>query len=331
MKKGLKIGIAVFTSVIVVIVAASAIYVNGVLGKIKKVEIPKGNESLGISQEGQEKKTQEKEKYKDKDVINIALFGRDGSDERTDSIMVLTIDKVNKKVKVTSLLRDMYIDLPGQGKWILNHAFMKGGSELALKTINSNFGLDIQDYVAVNMDGFIKLVDLVGGVEVRVEAEEIPYINQEAEKMAKERSYGTLKNITNTGVQKLNGPQAMAYARIRKVGRDFGRTERQREVLNYVFKELKGEGTLKALGAMTDMLSYVETSLSNKDMLSLGTTLIGFNTNSIEQFRVPVDGSYKDEVIQGMFVMTIDEEINKDKLHEFIYGKEQVGNEVGSN
>lgn len=331
MKKGLKIGIAVFTSVIVVIVAVSAIYVNGVLGKIKKVELPKENESLGISQEGQDKKPQEKEKYKDKDVINIALFGRDGSDERTDSIMVLTIDKVNKKVKVTSLLRDMYIDLPGQGKWILNHAFMKGGSELALKTINSNFGLDVQDYVAINMDGFIKLVDRVGGVEVKVEAEEIPYINQEAKGMAKERNYGTFNNITNTGLQKLNGPQAMAYARIRKVGRDFGRTERQREVLNYVFKELKGEGTLKALGAMTDMLPYVETSLSNKDMLSLGTTLIGFNTNSIEQFRLPVDGSYKDEVIQGMFVMTIDEEMNKDKLHEFIYGKKEIENEVGSN
>lgn len=331
MKKGLKIGITVFISIIVIIVAAGTIYVNSILGKIQKVQLPKGNESLGISQEKPEQKQEEKEKYKDKDVINIALFGRDGSDQRTDSIMVLTIDKVNKKVKLTSLLRDMYIDLPGEGKWILNHAFMKGGSELALKTINSNFGLDVQDYVAVNMDGFIKLVDRVGGVEISVESEEIPYINDTALVMANERNYGTFKSIRGTGLQKLNGPQAMAYARIRAVGRDFGRAARQREVLNYVFKELKAQGNLKALGAMTDILPYVETSLSNKDMIGLGTTLMGLKANSIEEFRLPVDGSYKDEVIQGMFVMTIDEEMNKAKLHEFIYGNEAVGDEVGSN
>lgn len=317
MKKGVKITIAVIVSIILLLVAGGTIYTNSILGKIKKTELPKGNDSLGIS----EKKVVEKEKYKDKDVINIALFGRDGSDERTDSIMVLTIDKINKTVKLTSLLRDMYIDLPGQGMGILNHAFMKGGSELAIKTINSNFGLDVQDYVAVNMDGFIHLVDLVGGVEINVEAEEIPYINSTAQAMAKERKYEAFKDVTKTGVQKLNGPQAMAYTRIRKVGRDFGRTARQREVLNYVFKELKGQGALKALGAMTDILPYVETSLSNKDIIGLGTTLMGLDTNSIEEFRLPVNDAYKDEVIQGMFVMTIDLETNRNKLHEFIYGK----------
>ncbi len=317
MKKGVKITIAVIVSIILLLVAGGTIYTNSILGKIKKTELPKGNDSLGISEE----KVVEKEKYKDKDVINIALFGRDGSDERTDSIMVLTIDKINKKVKLTSLLRDMYIDLPGQGMGILNHAFMKGGSELAIKTINSNFGLDVQDYVAVNMDGFIHLVDLVGGVEINVEAEEIPYINSTAQGMAKERNYEAFKDVTKTGTQKLNGPQAMAYTRIRKVGRDFGRTARQREVLNYVFKELKGQGALKALGAITDILPYVETSLSNKDIIGLGTTLMGLDTNSIEEFRLPVNDAYKDEVIQGMFVMTIDLETNRNKLHEFIYGK----------
>jgi len=316
-KKGVKITIAVIVSIILLLVAGGTIYTNSILGKIKKTELPKGNDSLGISEE----KVVEKEKYKDKDVINIALFGRDGSDERTDSIMVLTIDKINKKVKLTSLLRDMYIDLPGQGMGILNHAFMKGGSELAIKTINSNFGLDVQDYVAVNMDGFIHLVDLVGGVEINVEAEEIPYINSTAQGMAKERNYEAFKDVTKTGTQKLNGPQAMAYTRIRKVGRDFGRTARQREVLNYVFKELKGQGALKALGAITDILPYVETSLSNKDIIGLGTTLMGLDTNSIEEFRLPVNDAYKDEVIQGMFVMTIDLETNRNKLHEFIYGK----------
>jgi polyisoprenyl-teichoic acid--peptidoglycan teichoic acid transferase len=316
MKKSTKIVIGAVVSSILAIAIGGAILANNILGKIEKKDIPKGNESLGITEE----KVVEKEKYKDKDIINIALFGKDGSDERTDSIMVLTIDKVNKKVKITSLLRDMYINLPGHGMWILNHAFMKGGSELAIKTINTNFDLDVQDYVTINMDGFIKLVDAVGGVDIKVEAEEIPHINGSAQAMAKERNYGTFKNITGTGIQRLNGPQAMAYTRIRKVGRDFGRTARQREVLNYVFKELKGQGIVKLSGAMSELLPFLETSLSNKDIISLGTTLLGFDTNSIEQFRLPVNGAYKDEIIQGMFVMTLDLETNKNKLHEFIYG-----------
>ncbi len=91
--------------------------------------------------------------------------------------------------------------------------------------------------------------------------------------------------------------------------------------MNYVFKELKGQGAIKALGAMTDILPYVETSLSNKDIIGLGTTLMGLDTNSIEEFRLPVNDAYKDEVIQGMFVMTIDLETNRNKLYEFIYGK----------
>lgn len=306
----------IILGILILIVVGALIYGNSLLGKVSKKQLPKDNASLGISNENGEKESE-----KEKDIINIALFGRDGSDQRTDSIMVVTIDKVNKTIKLTSLLRDMYIDLPGYGKGILNHAYLKGGPELAIKTINTNFGLDITDYIAVNMDGFIKIIDSIGGVQLNVEAEEISYINSYAKGMAEKINYKEFNNLTKPGTQNLNGVQAMAYSRIRKIGRDFGRTERQRTVLNDVFKKVKDQGVLKLPGTISTMLPYVETSLSNNDIIKLSSTIIGFNNNKLEQFHLPVNGLYKDEFIDDMFVLTLDLQGNKNKLHEFIYGK----------
>lgn len=317
MNKKTKNVILIIAIILIVVISGGLIYSNVFLAKINKKDIPKDNESLGIT------KTQEGEGPSkiDKDIINIALFGKDGSDERIDSIIIVSIDKKQNTVKLTSLLRDMYIDLPGHGIWILNHAIKLGGPELALKTINSNFDLDITDYVTINMDGFIKLIDALGGVQVHVEAEEIPHINGTAKAMATERNLEYNKNITGTGLQKLNGLQAIGYARIRAIGNDRGRAARQREVLNDVLKNINNKGVLKLPGLISSVLPYVETSLSNKDIVSLATTVVGFKTSKFEEFRVPVEGYYKSEFLKGMYVLTLDLEANKNKLHEFIYGK----------
>jgi LCP family protein required for cell wall assembly len=241
-------------------------------------------------------------------IINIALFGLDRRQpygySRTDSIIIASIDQNNQEVKITSLMRDMYLPIPEKKSNRINAAYAIGGPLLAVKTINYNFGLDIREYVTIDFFGFEKVVDKLGGVEINVKEEEV--------KMC---------GVSGPGPQILNGEQALAYARIRYVGNaDFERTERQRRVLNEVYKKIKEHGVLKLTGVVTLLLPYVETSLSDTEIFDLGAKAIKFNTNTLEQFRLPVDNTFKSQKIRGMAVLVPDIEENKKRLHEFIYG-----------
>ena len=289
-------------------------YTNSMLNKIKKVQIPKNNEDLGISSKSYE--SNEK-------VINIVFFGLDrrnpDQSSRSDSIMVVSIDNVNKKVKVTSLMRDMYVPIPEKGSNRINAAYAFGGPLLSIKTINSDFNLDIKNYVAVDFFGLEKLIDKVGGVEINVSAAEAKVLNNYLSELNKLNGDKT-PDVT-AGQQILNGRQAVAYSRIRYVGNaDYERTERQRRVLNELFKKLKAQGTVKLPGTISQMLPYVETSLTNSEIMDYALDCMKFNANSIVQYRLPVDGCFKSQTIRGMDVLVPDMEKNKSLLHEFIYG-----------
>lgn len=289
-------------------------YTNSMLNKIKKVQIPKNNEDLGISSKSYE--SNEK-------VINIVFFGLDrrnpDQSSRSDSIMVVSIDNVNKKIKVTSLMRDMYVPIPEKGSNRINAAYAFGGPLLSIKTINSDFNLDIKNYVAVDFFGLEKLIDKVGGVEINVSAAEAKVLNNYLSELNKLNGDKT-QDVT-AGQQTLNGRQAVAYSRIRYVGNaDYERTERQRRVLNELFKKLKAQGTVKLPGIISQMLPYVETSLTNSEIMGYALDCMKFNANSIAQYRLPVDGYFKSQKIRGMDVLVPDMEKNKLLLHEFIYG-----------
>lgn len=289
-------------------------YTNSMLNKIKKVQIPKNNEDLGISSKSYE--SNEK-------VINIVFFGLDrrnpDQSSRSDSIMVVSIDNVNKKVKVTSLMRDMYVPIPEKGSNRINAAYAFGGPLLSIKTINSDFNLDIKNYVAVDFFGLEKLIDKVGGVEINVSAAEAKVLNNYLSELNKLNGDKT-PDVT-AGQQILNGRQAVAYSRIRYVGNaDYERTERQRRVLNELFKKLKAQGTVKLPGTISQMLPYVETSLTNSEIMDYALDCMKFNANSIVQYRLPADGCFKSQKIRGMDVLVPDMEKNKSLLHEFIYG-----------
>lgn len=289
-------------------------YTNSMLNKIKKVQIPKNNKDLGISSKSYE--SNEK-------VINIVFFGLDrrnpDQSSRSDSIMVVSIDNVNKKVKVTSLMRDMYVPIPEKGSNRINAAYAFGGPLLSIKTINSDFNLDIKNYVAVDFFGLEKLIDKVGGVQINVSAAEAKVLNNYLSELNKLNGDKT-PDVT-AGQQTLNGRQAVAYSRIRYVGNaDYERTERQRRVLNELFKKLKAQGTVKLPGIISQMLPYVETSLTNSEIMDYAYDCMKFNANSITQYRLPVDGCFKSQTIRGMDVLVPDMEKNKSLLHEFIYG-----------
>ena len=289
-------------------------YTSSMLNKIKKVQIPQKNEDLGISSEP----------FEAKGVVNIVFFGLDRRNpdqaSRSDSIMVVSIDNENKKVKVTSLMRDMYVPIPGKESNRINAAYAYGGPVLAIKTINTNFNLDIKNYVAVDFFGLEKLIDKVGGVQINVSAAEAKVLNSYLGEL--NNLNGDTTSNVKAGLQTLNGRQAVAYSRIRYVGHaDYERTERQRRVLNELFKKIKAQGTVKIPGIISQLLPYVETSLTNSEILDYTLECMKFNTNSIDQYRLPVDGSFKSESIRGMSVLVPDMEKNKSLLHEFIYGE----------
>lgn len=270
-------------------------YIINKMNRVDKVELPKTNEELGIT-----------ERVEDTGVINIALFGLDARSvkerSRSDSMIVLSIDKKNKKVKMTSLMRDMYVNIPGRGGDRLNHAYAYGGPALAIKTINSNFGLDIKDFITINFWGLEDVIDTLGGVQIDIK----PY---EAKALG-------LKE----GPQILNGKQALAYSRLRYYGNgDYERTERQRRILNEIFKNVSVLSYNEVVKVIEKLLPHVQTSLSNMQIISLAKDVYDFKAESIEQYRLPVDGTFTSQRIRGMAVLVPNIEENRNKLKNFIY------------
>lgn len=315
MKRKSKVAISIVL-IIVLAIVGGVVFAYSRLNRMKRTELPKTNEDLGITPPPvQEKKD---------DIVNIALFGLDARNpdlaSRSDSIMVVSIDRTHQKVKITSLMRDMYVPIPGKNDNRINAAYAFGGPSLAVKTINSNFGLDIRDFVTVNFYGLEELIDKVGGVDIDVSEAEAKVLNKYLGELNRLNG-DTVSKVSGSGRMRLDGRQAVAYSRIRYVGHgDYERTERQREVLDQLFKKIKAQGPIKVAGIVDSMLPYVETSLSNGEILGFAKEIVGFNTNGLEQYRLPVDGLFKPQSIRGMSVLVPDMEANKKKLHEFIYG-----------
>lgn len=312
--------------IIIILIALSSItgyiYIS-LFSKIKKVEIPKDNDYLGKINE--EPKINKK-MVDDKKIVNILFLGLDRRNpkepSRTDCIMIVSIDKNKKEVKVSSLMRDMYVPIPEKGYNRINAAFAFGGPALSIKTINFNFELNIDKFVAVDFLGLEKLIDMLGGIEVDVSKEEAKVLNSYVKELNNLNSEAESVSGINPGINLLNGRQAVSYSRIRYVGNaDYERTERQREVLNKIFKKLKAQGITKIPSTISNMLPYVETNLTNMEILDLALDAMKFDADNIEQFRVPVDGTFKSQNIRGMAVLVPDLEENKRRLKEFIYGK----------
>jgi len=257
-------------------------------------------------------------------VTNIALFGIDTGREKyetahSDAIMVLSIDKVYKKIKLTSFMRDTYVEIEDHGKNKLNAAYALGGPELAVKTINRNFGLDITDYAIVDFVGLSNIIDTMGGVEVEVQEKEIQEINKymkEVAEMKKEKA----TPVKKAGLQLLNGNQATSYARIRKVGEgDFDRAERQKNVLSALFKKLENQDITKYPGIVAALLPYVKTSLSAGEIAATGIEILTQGIGDIDWYRFPLYGYCKGEIIHGVWYLTTDLALTQEHIHQFIY------------
>ncbi len=315
--KGLKITLLSIFFILIFIIGFGGFYIFSTLNNMDKETIAKDNESIGI-----EKETLDKFEGMD-DITNILLLGIDSRSTdyvgRSDSMMILTIDNIHNKLKLTSLMRDSYVDIDGHGKDKLNHAYAFGKGQLAIKTVNQNFQLNIKDFVAVDFNGLEDMIDALGGVNMTITNEELASLNSSITEQSRLRGVSP-KHIDKAGSYNLNGIQAVAYARIRYAsGGDYKRTERQRVVLEAMFNKIKNAGVTQFPAIANELLPNVRTSLSNMQVISLGTKVLSSGISGIEQQRFPLDKHSKGGYIGKVWYLQFDKDATREEIYNYLF------------
>ena len=251
-------------------------------------------------------------------IFRVLLIGVDSREDnirgRSDTMILFDINPDTKKIVMTSLLRDIYVDIPGHKSNRLNAAYALGGAKLLTQTISKSFGIEIDKYVIVNFRIVIDVVDALGGVEVDVTKEELDHINQGAT--------GTNRlPDSSIGKVRLNGNQALAYSRIRKTDSDFGRTSRQREIVSASIEKIKKLGIFEINDMLNQFLPRVTTNLTEKDVLSLLVMAVKRKDYSIESMALPIDGTWKYATIDGKAVIEIDFAANAKAWYKKVVGE----------
>ncbi|MFJ5715008.1 LCP family protein [Neobacillus sp. NPDC093127] len=248
-----------------------------------------------------------KDQYGDTNILLLGSDARGKEKARADTIMIAHYNEDKGTFKLTSIMRDSYVEIPGHGKHKINSAFARGGPELMRKTIKQNFDIDLQYYAIVDFDGFVQLIDeaFPNGVEINVE------------KKMEKNIYMTLE----PGLQRLNGTQMLGYVRFRHdaIG-DFGRVERQQKAVKAIREQLSGFQTITKLPKLIGVLSpYVNTNMDPTDALFMGKDFLSSSRGTMATLRIPVENSFTEPRIQGEgAVLDIDVEKNKEALHQFI-------------
>ena len=283
-------------------------------------------------------------------VINILLIGVDG---RTDKIetgtqhgdvqIIVSINKQDGSIKLTSVLRDLYVTIPGyKSKNRINVAFSRGGGELAMRTMNRLLELNIEHYVVINFYGLASIIDSLGGLDIELTKQEAKAINDYINKNLKKGGYDNQEKGYDrqplervNGVQHLDGIQAVMYARLRSIDNDFERSARQRHLMELLLKKVVADGLdmNKLLGLLETCLPYAETNLSAWNMVDLAIGVLGpvmerlkSGESLLEQNRIPMDETWKYYTTEGgasvvVFRTSKRTQENIEGIHEFIYGE----------
>ena len=295
------------------------------INSIKYSQYVEEDEYEDINTKNVEEKDIEKEKVKHREIegiINILLVGSDNESlndaGRSDAILILTLDKIHKKIKLTSIMRDTYVQISGHGEEKINHSYAYGGIDLLMKTIEKNFDIKLDKYVTSDFSDFKGLVDAVGGIDISLRAEEAEYVNNSVMSPKKDEA----NTLNNLGKQHLDGEQALAYARIRTVGNgSYERTERHRKVISLIIDKLKNETSiLKMPSVLTKLMSYVKTNMNLAELLEYSYAGYKIYDHNVQQLQIPTDklsygGIYKNKG----WVLLIDKQQNIKAMHNFIF------------
>ena len=314
--KGFLIAIVVLL-VLVILFCAVLIVINGYLNKINRVDenidvIAPENQDFEVDKEidptlsvtdADDVQWHNTENLKDEDLINIMLVGQDSrgnTRERSDSMILVSINPRTGEVAMVSFLRDLYVQIPGYYDNRMNAAYAFGGFPLLYEVMQVNFGITCDGGIEVNFEGFKDIVDVIGGVDVELTYRESEVVGTYVE-----------------GVNHLNGEQALTYARIRKLDSDFGRTNRQRTVLQAILNKVRHLSVTELFNLVNTCLEFVTTDMTNSQILDIATvTLPLLSDLELESYRIPTDDAYYMTMIREMSVLVPDLELCQKYLKE---------------
>lgn len=260
-----------------------------------------------------------------KDVYNILLIGCDSRKKngwgRSDVMILLSVNQKKETIYLTSIMRDVYTSIEGYQNNRMNAAYAFGGAKLLMNTVEQNFGIQVDKYISVDFYSFVDVIDLLGGVDINVTNAEVVEINNGVRYMNRLNKRPIEEGqLSQSGDVHLNGTQALSYARIRHLsGGDFGRTERQRKILQEVIAKAKSADLATLTNLLDKALPMVTTNLDEMEILSLATKMPSWLTYDVEPHRIPVDGTYKYMRVRGMSVLGVDFEKNREYLKEVLY------------
>lgn len=324
-KKGLKIfGIIILILVIILlsIVGGTYWFINDKLSKIERIDI--NTEDLDISTNAEQNLT---------GYRNIALFGIDSRDNnlergnRSDCIIIASINNDTKEVKLISVYRDTYVQIDGFGLDKITHAYSYGSAELAISTLNKNLDLNIKEFITVNFDAVAEAVDALGGIDINIETqEEMKYLNSYIAETSKVTGI-TSEKLTKTGKQTLDGVQAVAYSRIRYTeGGDYKRAERMRTVIQAMVEKLKTKSIGEINNFIDTILPKVKTNIKTGEMLSIIPDMLNYKIT--ESIGWPYET--KGITLDRWYGVPVTLENNVTRLHQEAFGETdyQVSEEI---
>lgn len=260
-----------------------------------------------------------------KNILLIGVDAREGEEAektRSDTMMLVTIDTRNKQIKLTSFLRDMYLEIPGYREDKLNAAQSHGGTQLLVDTLEYNFKVNIDNYMLVSFDMFTAIIDELGGVNVEITDKEAKYINSK-DHMSRDDGFAFPEELSG-GMQHFTGAQALWYSRIRYLDSDFMRTQRQRKVITAIVKEAVGQSPFALLDMVEKVMPMVKTDLSEDEMMDLGLHALSYLKYDIVQMQVPIEDGYKSATRRGQSVLLPDMDKNRTAFKQFVFEKADV-------
>lgn len=334
-KRGILIAACIILALVLVVLLAGTIYAKYMLGQINYIDPNEQTISSSEMEQLQaeleqtdapdpeftgveldptdvtwatEAPTEPTEPKKNENMVNIMLVGQDywgsGSRSRSDSMILCSINKETHTLTMTSLQRDMYVQIPGYEDNRINAAFAFGGIELFEETLMKNFGIKVDGIVVVNFTSFVTLVDKLGGVKIALTPKEADYLGLQV------------------GTQRLDGEQALAYSRIRKIDTDFHRTNRQRTVITSLLNQYKNISLTKMHSLLETCLKLVSTNMTEKEIVQYAVDLYPLLSDlTIVSDSIPSRDNYVSAYIKGRYVLLPDFEEARAKLHAVMNGE----------